>query len=104
MLVTHAGAMAPGASRAADEGLVPAEAARRNDRLKLAEIQFANRAQGFRGCGVLETRRQTIQPGSVFGLSVTSSATASFQRRTRLRWSAARRVRITGLPDVRAAR
>jgi hypothetical protein len=33
-----------------------------------------------------------------------SSATVSFQRRARLRWSAGRRVRITGTPEARAAR
>jgi hypothetical protein len=41
---------------------VPAEAARRNDRLKVAEIKFADRLQRLGGRAVLKILRQTFQP------------------------------------------
>src|ERR1700722_9193264 len=49
-------------------GSVPAEAARRNDRLKFAEIKFADRAQRFGGRAVLKILRQAIQPGHELNL------------------------------------
>jgi hypothetical protein len=47
---------------------VPAEAAWRNDRLKFAEVQFADSAQRLGGRAVLKVLRQTIQPGREFYL------------------------------------
>ena len=47
---------------------VPAEAARRNDRLKFAEVQLADRAQRFGGRAVLKVLRQAIQPGHELNL------------------------------------
>ncbi len=42
---------------------VPAESTGRDDRLKFAEVQFADSAQRLGGGAVLEVLRQTIQPG-----------------------------------------
>ncbi len=41
---------------------VPTEAARRNNRLKFAEVEIADRAQRLRGRAVLKVVRQAFQP------------------------------------------
>ena len=84
---------------------VAAEAARRVDRLEFGEVEIADRLQRVGRRAVLQVGRQCLQPGGVLGLQVVvSSATVSCQRRARLRWSAGRRVRMTGSPAARAAR
>jgi len=50
--------------------LVPTEAPRRHDRLKLAEVEFTDRTQGFCGRGILKVVRQALQPGVIFRLKV----------------------------------
>ena len=47
---------------------VPTEAARRNNRLKFAEVQIADRAQRLGGRAVLKVVRQAIQPGRELNL------------------------------------
>jgi hypothetical protein len=47
---------------------VPAEATRRYDRLKFAEVQLADGAQRLRGRAVLKVLRQIIQPGGELSL------------------------------------
>ena len=49
---------------------IPTEAARRHDCLKLAEIEFADRAQCFGGRGILKVVRQGLQPGDILSLKV----------------------------------
>ena len=49
---------------------IPTEAARRHDRLKLAEVEFADRAQCFGGRGILQVLRQVLQPGVILGLEL----------------------------------
>jgi hypothetical protein len=50
------------------ERSVPSEAAWRNDCLKFAEVEFANRSQRLGGRAVLKAVRQAIQPGRIFYL------------------------------------
>jgi hypothetical protein len=50
------------------ERSVSAEAARRDDCLKFAEVQLADRAQCLCGGTVLKAFRQAIQPGRIFSL------------------------------------
>ena len=51
-------------------GSISAEAARRNDRLEFAEVQFADRAQRLGGRTILKAVGQTIEPGCILGLRV----------------------------------
>jgi hypothetical protein len=49
---------------------VPPEAPWRNDCLKLAKVEFADRAQRFGGRGILKIVRQAFQPGGILSLEV----------------------------------
>src|SRR5271169_7043928 len=50
------------------ERSVPSEAAWRNDCLKFAEVEFANRSQRLGGRAGLKAVRQAIQPGRILYL------------------------------------
>jgi len=57
---------------------IPIEAARRHDRLKLAEIEFADRAQRFGGRRILKVVRQALQPGGILSLKMALAGRGSF--------------------------
>src|SRR5229473_3799685 len=64
-----------GFSRVAPDGVAPnprisvtAKAARRDDRLKLGQVEFGDGPQGLGSGGVAEPVGQGIEPGGVFGL------------------------------------
>jgi hypothetical protein len=52
------------------EWSVPPVSWRRLDRGQLGQVEIADRAQNLRRGALFEARRQTVEPGGIFGLGV----------------------------------